>query len=461
MDLQKELKKLGLRYIHDDLAADEAAARFSARRQALYSTVNHPIILKGVPDIPGTENPFHYAYHPVFQDPNILYLSGLNQANIAMIINGEETVLFLPTQDEKMVFWEGHYFSTGRPELDTIARALLGVDRIEKISDFDACCRQLIREYPRIGIIWDLASKKKSLDRFSKSYYAQFKNRLAQWAGEENVSTEWINIAQPLYEQRLCLDSTDIQMAKKAQGQIQTALVQTFEDIPTMSSETEVAGSVMGRLLSQSPYGLSFSPIVAVDENASILHYTNNQAKFPKNGLLLIDSGGRWQSMCSDISRTVPVNGQFTPMQACLYQCVLDTQRHVESELRPGRSIAQLNTLAWDFLNKALDQRFIQKGGKVSLSYETQPHFIGHALGISVHDGDAYGRYRDWPLKEGMYITNEPGLYGDFEWDIDGVHEKQSIGIRIEDNLLVTKNGCENLSRNIPKTIEDIQSIMS
>ena len=120
-----------------------------------------------------------------------------------------------------------------------------------------------------------------------------------------------------------------------------------------------------------------------------------------------------------------------------------------------------MNETCWNSIEKDLNTHLIQNKGKVSQSYIKQPHNVSHLIGHSVHDGDPFRLYRTEPLKQGMIISNEPGLYGYFELEIDGTLYKEHCGIRIEDNLLVLKDGSENLSISIEKEISDIENLIN
>jgi Xaa-Pro aminopeptidase len=204
--------------------------------------------------------------------------------------------------------------------------------------------------------------------------------------------------------------------------------------------------------------GFSFPPIIASGKNALTLHYHVNKAPLPRNGLLLIDMGVRYESMPSDVSRTLPINGTFNPLQAALYTIVLAAQSVVQTAVKPGISIATLNQLCWKYINTQLDQLRCRITGTLTTPYTTAPHSVSHLIGLAVHDGDPARGYNTMPLKPGMVISNEPGLYVTADLTLDGVHYKESIGIRIEDNLQVTESGCDNLT-SCPKTIPDIESL--
>ena len=248
---------------------------------------------------------------------------------------------------------------------------------------------------------------------------------------------------------------------KKAQEKTNRAFKNTLSQLKTIKTEYELAGHLQGECLKESPYGLSFNPIVASEKNATVLHYISNHQAIKKNSLILLDFGIRWHSVQTDISRTIPANGTFNPLQALLYTIVLDTQKYVEAHVKAGISLMDLNELCWEYLNKELNSKIKEKGGSYQLDYEINPHFVGHRIGYQVHDGDPFGDYRNDKLVEGTIISNEPGLYGKFKLKLNNKLYTETIGIRIEDNLKVTKSGCINYSKSIPKEISELESLIN
>ena len=227
-----------------------------------------------------------------------------------------------------------------------------------------------------------------------------------------------------------------------------------------MKNEKECAGFIKGKCYENAALGQSFPAIVATGKNAAILHYHANNEDFQSGELLLMDFGVRLHNMPADVSRTVPVNGRFNPLQRCLYNCVLSAQQCVEEHAKAGVSIDFLNELCWNHLEEQLNIHFFSKGGVCKRPYEKMPHFVGHLIGHMVHDGDPAREYRKKALEPGMVMSNEPGLYGEFQCEIEGKMYKEHCGIRIEDDLLITETGCENVTQNCPKSCSDIEAIM-
>ncbi|MGL5916639.1 MAG: M24 family metallopeptidase, partial [Culicoidibacterales bacterium] len=188
----------------------------------------------------------------------------------------------------------------------------------------------------------------------------------------------------------------------------------------------------------------AFPTICAGGINATTLHYNDNNQVLQDGELLLLDLGAQIEYYNADISRTFPINGKFTPRQQAIYEIVLASMLAVEAAVRPGVTLRQLNQIAADVLaDGCVSIGLIQEKSEITRYYI---HSIGHHLGLDTHDiGDTRK-----PLEAGMVITNEPGLY----------ILEEAIGIRLEDDLLVTETGCRNLSSSIPKTISEVEACM-
>ena len=269
------------------------------------------------------------------------------------------------------------------------------------------------------------------------------------------------NIMKNHFDLRLPLDKYDISNTRKAQEITEEAFKETLKRFRNMNNECQVQGFIEGQMLMKSPYGLSFPSIVASGANATILHYMKNDDSFSKKEMVLIDFGVRWMTMHADISRTIPASGWFDPLQKMLYEIVLKAQLAVEKHARAGKTIVELNDLCWGSINSDLKNIFQKSGGSFKLKYNSRPHGVSHLMGEQEHDGDPFRNYGDEPMKPEWLISNEPGLYGAFCIKLKGKVYDEEIGIRIEDNLLITSNGCRNMSAGIPKTIRDIERLMS
>jgi Xaa-Pro aminopeptidase len=196
------------------------------------------------------------------------------------------------------------------------------------------------------------------------------------------------------------------------------------------------------------------------------LHYIANNKKIASGDIILIDAGAEYQNYAADITRTFPANGKFTPEQRDIYQLVLDAQLAAIKTVKPGVSWPAAQQVIVKIITQGLIDLKILKGrlGDLIEKQAYLPFYMhksGHWLGLDVHD---VGRYRigdKWRnLQSGMVLTVEPGIY--ISADIPGVHKRwHNIGVRIEDDVLVTKKGCDVLSKDIPKEVADIEAVMS
>ena len=276
--------------------------------------------------------------------------------------------------------------------------------------------------------------------------------------GKKIEITSW---AQKHYQLRLPQDANQIADAKKAQKITLAALKDLAKDFKSLKNENQVANNLEYHMKKNSEFGLAFPSIIASGKNACTLHYLKNDEKIDPKGLILMDFGVRYGTQHSDISRTIPANGKFNPLQAMLYNIVLEAANYNEKYVKPGVLLKEANERVWIFIEKRLEEEFFSKGGIAKREYTKGPHGVSHLMGEQEHDGDPFRIYSQTPLEENMMISNEPGLYGYFEMKIGKKLYKEWIGIRIEDDLLITKKGCTNLSKNFPKTVKEIESLLN
>jgi Xaa-Pro aminopeptidase len=208
----------------------------------------------------------------------------------------------------------------------------------------------------------------------------------------------------------------------------------------------------------------AYSPIVASGANACVLHYVGNDARMADGDLLLIDAGCELDGYASDITRTFPVNGKFSGPQRDIYELVLAAQDAAMRETRPGKGWnephdAAVRTLTQGMLDLGLLSGTLEEALEKETYRRFYMHRTGHWLGLDVHDAGDYKANGDWrPLVPGMTLTVEPGLY---VRPGEGVPEAYwNIGVRIEDDVLVTESGCEVLTFETPKSIADIEALM-
>jgi len=233
---------------------------------------------------------------------------------------------------------------------------------------------------------------------------------------------------------------------RQAQEHTRIAIEEMMRYAAPGMNERELEGAFDFALMKQGVREHAFSSIFAGGKRATTLHYSENNQVVNDGEMFLIDLGSAYGNYCADISRTFPVNGKFTDRQKELYNTVLEAQRIVIENAKPGLTTRDLNQMVIDYYETRLDDLGLRKDGKTVRDYYY--HGVSHQLGLDTHD---ICTDRERTLKPGMVITVEPGLY----------IEDESIGIRIENDVLITEDGCIDLSIAIPRTVEEIEAIMA
>lgn len=266
------------------------------------------------------------------------------------------------------------------------------------------------------------------------------------FAAEMLEKNPWIQIrnAHPLFAKiRTVKMNQEIQQMRKAIDITQKGIEAILSHIGPMM-EYQLESYFDQAIKFHGATGYAFPTIAASGKNGCCLHYQNNNCKMENGDLVLFDLGAHYNMYCADISRTFPVSGKFTPRQKEIYEIVLGGQEEVFRNAKPGITTKELNQILIRYFAKELKRiGLIQEDSEVSKYYY---HSVSHHIGLDCHDLCEYT-----PLKPGSVISNEPGLY----------IAEENIGIRIEDDVLITEDGCENLSKNILKTVDEIEAFIA
>ena len=451
------------------------------RRRRHLEALDGFAIFSGVPREPGAENLWHMNALKIFQEPALIHLTGINQANVIVALVPEhcrgvvpggpsEEVLFVPEKDPSREFWDGVRF--GLPagaakksaDFDDIRR-LTGINDVRPIEEFESWFKALIRGckssfgYAFFHQYRDEALGREKITRTDHNF--AFKQRLEGLARKTRKGFDIRSCAALHFKLRLPLEPEQIRDVDKAVALTRSAFLDTLAEWKSLRDENTLAAHLEHGMRRRSPYGLSFPSIVAAGRNATVLHYLKNDEPLDPKGLVLMDFGGRWGTMHADITRVAPASGRFNPLQKLLYDIVLGANQVAQKEAKPGATIRAVNTAVWSFLEEALKERFLSRGGKATRAYTGRPHGVSHLMGEQEHDGDPHRLYQDEPLQPGWQISNEPGLYGHFAMTLRGKRYSEWIGIRIEDDLLITKAGSRNLSESIPRETADLERLLS
>lgn len=369
---------------------------------------------------------------PFEVDRNFYYITGIKEPSAAVLITkskseGVKTTLFKPITDQKRALWEGSFLT--KEEASKISG-------IEEVLGNDVMLSYLF------SII-----EKGDLKTLYLANYENFYNYKTYDKVIENAKAHGVEIQSAIphfTKMRLIKSDSEIKDMQKAIDITKTGLETLLKNMSILKTEKE-AQTLFEKTIQDNFSEIAFDTISASGDNATILHYTRNNSKLEKDTLLLLDLGARYDLYCADISRTYPVSGKFTPRQKELYEIVLNANKECIKMIKPGITFADINQKARQMLSEGL-----MRIGKISTPEELVKyyyHSIGHPLGLDVHDVGG----RDIILQEGMVITIEPGLY----------IADEKIGIRIEDDILVTKTGHTNLSSKIIKEVKDIEDFIN
>ena len=384
-------------------------------------------------------NDCNYHFRP---DSYFWYLTGFAEPESALLLikrNGEyESTIFLRKKDREKEIW------TGRRLGVEAAPEILKVDAAFEIEHLDKT----------------FAEKTQNL---TACYYAQ---GYQAW-GDKVVSAQFkevIDWRPMLSEMRLIKSTAEIALIQQACHISALAHIRAMKQTRPNRYEMEIEGEIQHEFNRFGARFPSYNSIVASGENACVLHYDENSAVMKDGDLLLIDAGAEFAYYAGDITRTFPVNGKFSEPQKEIYELVLKAQKEAIKLLVPSNSIKMANDRVIEIFTEGLVALGILKGDVHTLIEQKAcrqfyMHGLGHWLGLDVHDVGDYSNERSRPLEIGMVITVEPGLY--IACDADVPEQYKGIGIRIEDNLLMTEYGNKNLTSGCPKEIEDIEEIMS
>lgn len=427
---------------------------YQSRRQILMKKLDSVCIFAGMPIDPGLEEAFTSTWTKFVQEPAFLYLTGVNQAGCFLLLDPDtqSEILFVPKKDPFKEFWIGKRI--GFLENDDEIKKLTGFKDVRPVEEFEDVLKSMLNRKGAKDYLYAYF-----FEKFQGDHNWKFRERLAKIT--KNLKVKIKSCASEHMALRLPLEKERIDEAKRAQAATDKAFRKLLANMKTFKSERDLWLFLDHELLLNGDGDLAFPTIVASGKNACCLHYVKKDEPLKKGDLVLIDFGTRVGTLHSDITRTIPANGKFNPLQKMLYEIVLDSAREYMKAVRPGVSLKEIGQIPWEFIMDALETRLVKGAkGKFKLLYDKRPHGVSHFIGEQIHEGDPGSRSLTTILEPGMLISCEPGLYGEFEAVIGKKRYKEKIGIRIEDDLLITKNGFINISSHIPKSIEDLEALM-
>ena len=405
------------------------------------------------------------ADYPYRHDSYFYYLTGFTEPEATLVLvagDKDQAILFCREKNEEREIWDGYRYG---PEA---AREALGVDAAYPITSIDTELPKLMANAP--ALFYALGSSSQ-LDHQVKGWLNAVR---AQARAGVTAPSAAIDIRVILNEMRLVKDAHEIAIMQRAANITADAHARAMRTARAGLREYHLEAELLHEFRRNGSQFPAYGSIVAAGANACVLHYRAGDAELRDGDLVLIDAGCELDSYASDITRTFPVNGQFSAAQRTLYEIVLDAQLAAIAATRPGARFtdghdAAVRVLAQGMLDTGLLDKNkvggvddVIAGGQYRQFYM---HRTGHWLGMDVHDVGDYrdpgpaGQEKPWrTLAPGMILTIEPGLY---VRPAEGVPDAYwHIGIRIEDDALITPDGCEILTRRAPKTIAEIEAVM-
>lgn len=440
------------------------ASPFVARRQTLLKHLARLAPAGGVAIIPAAPEVTRSrdTEYPFRQDSDFYYLTGFNEPNAVLVLTTDSDIpvqLFCQPSDAQAEVWHGRRLGL------TAAAEQLHIDVTWSIDELNKRLPQLLNHVDTVF--------------YAQGTYADFDQRLFGYFNELRQSPKrglqapraLVDLRPVLHAQRLIKQPDEIALMRKAAEISVAAHKRAMRFAKPGRYEYQVAAEIHHEFAMHGALHPAYGTICGGGENACILHYTENSDVLRDGDLLLIDAGAEYQGYAADITRTFPVNGRFSPEQRDLYNLVLAAQLAALDCVKPGGSLPAASEAAAKVITKGLLELGIITGSfdehwdKVTYR-NFFIHGLGHWLGLDVHDVGAYTE-NDKPVtfKPGMVLTIEPGIYipGTFGSD-DGkdavkIDERwHGLGIRIEDDVLVTKTGHENLTAAVPKTVAEIEA---
>jgi Xaa-Pro aminopeptidase len=431
-------------------------SEFAKRRKELMQKVgqNGIVILPSAPEVYRNGDAV-YAYR---QNSDFYYLTGFEEPESVLVLAPNrkegEFILFNRIRDRDREIWDGPRAGQEGAVKEFQADQAFPFNELTLMLPDLLAGREAIH-YP-LGINRD----------FDKVLLEGVNKVRAKIRGGMQSPIAFVDISSSLHEMRLFKSPDEVAVMQKAIDITTAAHIRAMEVCKPGMNESELEAEIMYVFQRNGARYPAYNCIVGSGRNSCILHYINNNQKIADGDLILIDAGAEYQNYAADITRTFPANGKFSGEQRAIYELVLESQLAAIKTVKPEAAWID----AQDVIVKIITQGLIDLGilkGNLDGLIEKQAylpfymHKSGHWLGLDVHD---VGRYRiesQWrSLQPGMVFTIEPGIY--ISSDIPGVDKRwHNIGVRIEDNILVTDTGHDVLSAKIPKSVAEIEAIMA
>ena len=381
---------------------------------------------------------------PFNQNSDLFWLSGIDQEESLLVVfpdnDTEKEILFLKETNEHIAIWEGEKLNKKE------AYNVSGISSVYWLSELENKLKELIDKCDGVYLNKNMHSRSTSEvetrdDRFRKNFISTF---------EKNIYES----APIMHELRSQKSEIEINLIQNACNITEKGVRRILPMIKPGVMEYEIEAELMHEFLKNRSSKLAYQPIIGSGRNSCVLHYIDNNQECKDGDILLMDFGAEYANYSSDLTRTVPVNGRFTNRQKSVYNSVLHVMKEATKMLRPGTLFKEYNVeigkiMESELINlKLLDSHDVRKQDPKNPLYRKYfMHGTSHYLGLDVHDVGSF----EWPMREGMVFTCEPGIY---------ILEEE-LGIRLENDILITSKGPDNLMKNIPIEVEEIEELMN
>ena len=414
---------------------DQLAKVYQARREAMLDKMEAGslLVLYSGETVPCSMDE-GYAFEA---NHHFFYLTGLRRENMALVLSRSaekpKTVLFIEEAIPSMERW------TGKRVTKDEAKAISGIEDVRYIDSVESFITRCVdRELVEAAYYDCYRNAMNDVDSYNMAKAKRF---------AAAYPTIALKNAHPILSgMRMRKDEAEVEIIKEAIALTDKGLKRILSTLRPGQMEYQAQAEFEYAIRHGGAEGTAFPTIAGSGINGCMLHYGTNHCVMEDGKLLLLDLGAKVRGYCADITRTYPVSGTYTERQKAIYDIVLKANQEVTKAARPGVTCAQLNDLCKKVLAEGL-----MAIGKIASEAEIDTYYmhgVSHHLGIDTHDATDP---RQLALAPGMIITNEPGLYID----------EEEIGIRIEDDLLITEDGCEVLSAGVMRTTEEIEAFMA
>lgn len=426
---------------------------YKERRDRLLEMMDDGVAVLSTATMQTRSNDTEYPFRP---NSDFYYLTGFDEDNCIVVLykkkNGRKTVLFVQKKVPEMELWAGERLGVEG------AKERFSVDEVYSTEDYEEQLKELLKEHSLL--YFDLFSDDEVYTKLKTAAKTMLHTR-----GVTRSPRTFSDVTKMTQQMRLIKSDDEIGLIKQALAITQQAHHHAMKTCQPEMPEYQLQAEYEYIFKKEGAYSDAYTTIIAGGNSANTLHYIKNDQALKEGDLVLVDAGCEYGFYASDITRTYPVNGRFTPPQKELYEMVLEVQLKIIAAIKPGVSKKELQTFSEKLLTQGMITLGILEGDVEKLMEEKKhkqyyPHGIGHWLGIDVHDPCPYSddSGEEILFAEGMVLTIEPGLYLP-ESDESIPQQYRGIGIRIEDDIAVTKEGCENLSSAIAKTVDEIEAL--